>query len=136
MHAMDARTRLGDLQFAIMEVLWAGGEATVAEVHEALRGDRGLAPTTIATMLRKMEAKGVVDHREEGRTFVYRPLVERGDVRRSMVGDLTDMLFGGNAAELVSHLISDRDIDPEDLARLRRMIDQKEREQRAKGGER
>ena len=131
---MESRTRLGDLQFAIMQVLWEMGEATVAAVHAALRDERGLALTTIATMLRKMEQKGVVDHREDGRTFVYRPLVQPRDVRRSMVGDLTDMLFGGDAAELVSHLITDREIDPDDLARLRELIHRKEREQRSKGG--
>ena len=67
------RHALGDLQHAIMAILWARGEATAAEVYEALREDRGLAPTTIATMLRKMEDKGVVVHRAQGRQFVYRP---------------------------------------------------------------
>ena len=56
---MESRTRLGDLQFAIMQILWEKGEATVAAVHESLRDERGLALTTIATMLRKMEQKGV-----------------------------------------------------------------------------
>ena len=60
------RHTLGDLQHAIMAVLWERGEATAARVHEALREERGLAPTTIATMLRKMEDKGVVAHRAEG----------------------------------------------------------------------
>ena len=60
------RHTLGDLQHAIMGVLWERGEATTAEVHEALREERGLAPTTIATMLRKMEDKGVVAHRAAG----------------------------------------------------------------------
>ena len=66
---------LGDLQHAIMAVLWDRGEATVAEVHEALRQARGLAPTTVATMLRKMEDKGVVVHHAAGRQYVYRPAV-------------------------------------------------------------
>src|SRR4030042_858052 len=69
------RHTLGDLQHAIMAVLWERGEATAASVHEALREERGLAPTTIATMLRKMEDKGIVAHRAEGRQFVYRPTV-------------------------------------------------------------
>ena len=88
------RHTLGDLQHAIMGVLWERGEATTAEVHEALREERGLAPTTIATMLRKMEDKGVVAHRAFGRQFVYRPTVTEDLVRRSMVGELVERLFG------------------------------------------
>ena len=92
---------LGELQHAIMQVLWTRDEATVAEVHEALYDERGLAPTTIATMLRKMENKGVVSHRVEDRHFVYRPTVTEGEVRSSMVGELVDRLFAGDAAMII-----------------------------------
>ncbi len=64
---MGSKHSLGDLQLAIMRVLWTDGESTVADVHRELLDERGLAPTTIATMLRKMEDKGVVLHRREGR---------------------------------------------------------------------
>jgi len=77
------RTRtLGDLQLAIMRILWQRREATVAEVHRALFDERRLAPTTIATMLVKLEKKGVVTHRLEGRRYVYRPSVEEAEIRR------------------------------------------------------
>src|SRR5260370_8628255 len=88
--------RLGDLQLAILRVLWARGEASVAEVHEALEPERGLAPTTIATMLVKLEKKGVVEHHTEGRRFIYRPRVSESSVRRSMLADLTSHLFPGD----------------------------------------
>jgi predicted transcriptional regulator len=117
------RHTLGDLQHAIMTVLWDQGEATAAGVHEALQADRGLAPTTIATMLRKMEGKGVVTHRSEGRQFVYRPVVSREEVRQSMVGELVERLFGGDARALVAHLVSEHEIDGADLAELRRRLD-------------
>ncbi len=116
------RPTLGDLQHAIMAVLWKRGEATVAEVHEALLAERGLAPTTIATMLRKMEDKGVVAHRAEGRQFVYRPTVSEDLVRRSMVGELVERLFGGDAKALVVHLVSEHEIEPGELAELRRRV--------------
>ena len=67
METAETSHHLGDLQLAIMRVLWNHDEATVAEVHEALEPERGLALTTIATMLTKMEKKGVVEHRAEGR---------------------------------------------------------------------
>lgn len=113
---------LGELQHAIMRVLWARDEATVAEVHEALYDERGLAPTTIATMLRKMENKGVVAHRVEDRHFVYQTTVTEDAVRSSMVGDLLDRLFAGDPAALVSHLVADRDIDEEEIERLRTLL--------------
>jgi predicted transcriptional regulator len=117
-----ARPTLGDLQHAIMAVLWARGEATTAEVHEALRAERGLAFTTIATMLRKMEDKGVVAHRAEGRQFVYRPTVSEEQVRRSMVGELLERLFEGDPKALVAHLVSEHEIDAGELAALRRRL--------------
>jgi predicted transcriptional regulator len=116
------RQTLGDLQHAIMAVLWARGEATTADVHEALREERGLAFTTIATMLRKMEDKGVVAHRAEGRQFVYRPAVSEDQVRRSMVGELVARLFGGDPKALVAHLVSENEIDPGELESLRKRV--------------
>lgn len=127
---MPRTHHLGDLQLAIMRILWKRGEAPVADVHEALKRERGLALTTIATMLRKLEQKGVVDHRIDGRQFIYRPRIEQHAVRRSMVRELTDRLFGGDSTALVSHLLSEREIDPEELPRLRKLISRSEREQR------
>ncbi|HXY42033.1 MAG TPA: BlaI/MecI/CopY family transcriptional regulator [Vicinamibacteria bacterium] len=116
------RQSLGDLQHAIMAVLWERGDATTAEVHDALRGARGLALTTIATMLRKMEEKGVVAHRTNGRQFVYRATVSEDQVRRSMVGELVGRLFGGDPRALVAHLVSENEIDPGELDELRRQL--------------
>ena len=114
---------LGELQHAIMRLLWARDEATVAEVHEALFDERGLAPTTIATMLRKMEDKGVVAHRVEDRHFVYQATVTEDEVRSTMVGELLDRLFAGDPAALVSHLVADHDIDEEEIERLRALLE-------------
>lgn len=119
---METSHHLGDLQLAIMRVLWNRGQATVAEVHEALEPERGLALTTIATMLTKMEKKGVVDHHAEGRRFIYRPTVSESQVRRSMVADLTSQLFRGDVTALVNHLLSEHEIDDQELNQLRELI--------------
>ena len=118
-------TRLGDLQLAIMRVLWASGEASAAQVHRSLYPQRALALTTIATMLRKMETKGVVTHRREGRQFLYRPTIAEGEVHRSMVGDLVDRLFAGDALELVNHLLTEGDIDMGELEDLRKRLEER-----------
>ncbi|HRC85551.1 MAG TPA: BlaI/MecI/CopY family transcriptional regulator [Thermoanaerobaculia bacterium] len=115
---MSAPHRLGDLQLAILNILWESGEASAAEVHRLLEEERGLAPTTIATMLTKMESKGLVTHRSEGRRFIYRSAVSAGEVRKSMISALTARFFDGDPAALVSHLLSEYEIDPDELGRL------------------
>ncbi len=127
---MSKPSQLGDLQLAILRILWARGEATAGDVHAALQPERGLAPTTIATMLKKMEGRGLVTHRDEGRRFIYRPAVSEEGVTRAMVTDLTDRLFGGKVTELVNHLIVEHDIDRAELAELNRLIAQAERQSR------
>jgi len=122
---------LGDLQLAIMRVLWERGEASVADAHQALLAERGLAPTTIATMLVKMEKKGVVAHRREGRKFVYRPTISEVEATRSMVDELTERLFLGDPAALVSHLISEHELDPGDLVEMQQRISERESDEEA-----
>ena len=118
---MKGPRNLGDLQLAILRTLWDSGEAAVAEVHSAL-SDRGLALTTIATMLRKMEEKKLVKHRENGRQFLYRAVVDPDLVQRNMVGDLVSRLFDGDPLELVNHLLRAGEIDLDELEELRRRV--------------
>jgi len=125
---MSRTTQLGDLQLAIMRVLWERGEATVATVHADLMEERGLALTTIATMLSKMEKKGVVEHRAQGRQYIYSPTVSESEVQVSMVSELTSRLFAGDPAALVNHLLTAQEIDPEELAKISRLIADRARE--------
>ena len=118
--------RLGDLQLKIMKVLWRLGHVTVSEVHEQLSKEQ-LAYTTVATMLRKMEARGLVRHEEEERRFIYSAAVGEDEVTRSMAGDLLDRLFEGSLSTAVSHLLDTRDISHEELIRLEHLIQQRKR---------
>ena len=119
---------LSELQLAVMRVLWRKKKAAVAEVHEALEPERGLALTTVATVLTRLERAGLVAHKASGRHYLYRPLVSEEDVRRSMVSVLAERLFEGDVAALVSHLVNAREIRPGDLARVKQLIEAKERE--------
>ena len=119
--------RLGDLQLRIMKVLWASGEATVADVHKALGEAGGLAYTTIATMLRKMEARRLVKHRLAERSFVYRAAVEAEAVTRGMADHLLERLFEGSLADMVRHLLSNREVSPEELSKLEQLIAERKR---------
>src|SRR5436190_23102062 len=98
--------RLGDLQLQIMKVLWAKGEATVVDVYETLAEERELAYTTIATMLRKMEGRGLLKHQLDGRSFVYRAAIGAEAVTRGMADHLLDRLFEGSLPDLVHHLLN------------------------------
>ena len=125
---MNPPLELSELQLAVMRVLWQRKKAAVAEVQEALAPERDLALTTVATVLTRLEKAGLVAHRASGRHYLYRPLVSEEEVRRSMVSVLAERLFEGDVAALVSHLVNAREIKPGDLARVRQLIEGKERE--------
>ena len=98
-------TQLTDLQLAVVRALWTQGECMVLDVQQALLPERPLAQTTVATLLTRLEKRAVVSHRVEGRQFVYRALVTEPQVKVSMVGQLTEMLFAGYA---LGSLVLDR----------------------------
>ncbi|HAB18609.1 MAG TPA: BlaI/MecI/CopY family transcriptional regulator [Verrucomicrobiota bacterium] len=119
--------RLGELQLRILEVLWEKSETSVAQVHESLKPERDLAYTTVATMLRKMEARGLVRHREEGRAFLYRAAVQADAVTRSAGDHLVERLFEGSLASAVSHLLTTREVSRDELDQLEKLIKQAKR---------
>jgi predicted transcriptional regulator len=118
--------QLTDLQMAVMNVLWQQGEATVAQVHASLQEKRQLASTTVATVLSRLEKYGILTHHTEGRQYVYRPLVSRGEVRRSQLTKLIDRFFQGNPADLVYHLINESEVGDEDFERILALIESQE----------
>lgn len=113
---------LTDLQLAIVRILWTNGECTVVDVQEGLLPERPLAQTTVATLLTRLEKRGVVSHRTAGRQFIYRAEVSESEVRRGMVGELTNSLFAGRPTALISHLIEERDLGVAELHELKRLI--------------
>lgn len=113
---------LSELQIALMRVLWDRGETSTADVVAALAEKRGLAHTTIATLLTRLEKRDVVIQRRDGRQLFYRAAVAEADVRRSMVADLIGSLFAGDANELLAHLVEEAEIGPGDLARIRQRL--------------
>ncbi|HUM11608.1 MAG TPA: BlaI/MecI/CopY family transcriptional regulator [Myxococcaceae bacterium] len=131
---MPDSTQLTDLQIALLRVLWDRREATVVEIAEALRPARDLAPTTIATLLSRLEKRGVVSHTAQGRQYVYRARVSEGEVRRSMVSGLTNLMFGGDVAALMSHLLDVGSVRPGDLEKVRALIAEAEGRKGKRGG--
>ncbi|MEO5800531.1 MAG: BlaI/MecI/CopY family transcriptional regulator [Gemmatimonadales bacterium] len=124
---MTERHQLTDLQIAILRLLWTRGELTVIDIWEALHAERGLAQTTVATLLSRLQRRGVLARRINDRQYLYRSLVTEADVQVSMVEELTERLFNGDVPALVSHLLKAQDMSPGDLDRVRRMIDEVDR---------
>jgi predicted transcriptional regulator len=113
---------LSELQIALMRVLWRRGETSTADVATELAAERGLKHTTIATLLTRLEKRGVVAQRREGRQLLYSALVGEAQVRRSMVADLIGALFDGDPRELVAHLVEESEIAPGDIAKVRKRM--------------
>lgn len=116
--------RLSGLQLAVIRVLWRLKRATVADVQVELESDRPLAYSTLATILKRLEDKGVVRHAVDGRTFIYEPLVAADQVGYSVVSDLVEKVFAGRPSELVSHLLESHEVKADELARIKAMIDE------------
>src|SRR5262245_53323956 len=125
---MSERHQLTELQLAILRVIWNKGEATVQEIWENLHAERGLAQTTVATMLSRLERRGVVTRRAQARQYHYKAAVTEQEVQHSMVGELTERLFDGDVTALVQHLLSGEEISPGDIAKIRDMIERVETE--------
>ena len=112
-----------------MRALWELGEGTVADVQAALAaGDQQLAPTTVATVLGRLEKKGLVKHRTQGRQYVYRALISEQEVQSSVLSRVTATLFGGDVTALVSQLLDDGEVSDDDLAQVRKMLRARGRE--------
>jgi predicted transcriptional regulator len=110
-----------DRELDVMAVLWRKGSGTVAEVRDAL--DEDFAYTTVLTVLRTLEEKGFITHLAEGRTHRYLPAVTPDLAGQSALSRVVDKIFGGSPELLLTHLVSDKNLDTDDLRRLRKLLD-------------
>ncbi len=112
----------------IMSILWRHESGSVTEVREAL-GDT-VAYTTVLKILQILEEKGAVRHEAEGRAYRYFPLVESGEAGGTALGKILEKIFGGSAELLLARLVSDQEIPAEELARMRRLLQEMEGEEK------
>jgi predicted transcriptional regulator len=106
-----------------METLWDRGPSTVSDVQAALVDP--LAYTTVLTILRTLEEKGYVGHDSVGRAHRYKPLIERDVAQRSALEALSEKLFNGSAELVVTRLVADAKLTPQQIERIRRLIDER-----------
>ena len=122
--------KLGRIELEIMHVVWDKGRATVQEVKDALSVTHPAAYSTFLTMMRTLEKKGILEHEmhEDGKTYVYKPLVSKEEVSRGMFRDMYHRLFLGSSEELedaIDALFRREEITPEEIQRLRKLIAEK-----------
>lgn len=109
-------------ELQILKVLWDRGEATVRDVYLALRDELPIVQNTVQAFLRLMEEKGLVTHRTEGRSFVYRPTNSHERTKKSLLSGLLDSVFDGALDQLVASAFAAKRPTREELARLRQLL--------------
>ena len=118
----NSEIRLGRLELQIMNVVWEKGKATVHDVKDVLGEGRKPAYSTILTMMRKLEAKGYLEHDVDDRTYVYRPIVSQEAARRGILGDIVERLFEGSPSLLLNSLVEQNRMSEKELKKIQELI--------------
>ncbi|CAM2009120.1 BlaI/MecI/CopY family transcriptional regulator [Acanthopleuribacter pedis] len=113
------------LETQILGLLWREGPLTARQVLEQLPDGKSRAYTSVLSTMQVMEKKGLLDHQRQGKTHVYRPLVEKEEVLRPVWRDLLRNFFSGRPAAAMQHLINESEVDAAELDEIRALLDQK-----------
>jgi predicted transcriptional regulator len=119
---------LGDLQRAVIEVVWELGEASVHQVRKQLGRKKKLAYTTVLTAMQKLEKAGWLHHRAEGKVYVYAPTRSREEAGANSVRQFLERMFDGDALLMFQHLMRTSKLSDQELQELRKMVDEKRKE--------
>ena len=125
---------LSPAQREIMEVVWERGEVTAKEVLHVLLRTRTVARNTVRTLLERMEDKGWLKHRAEGRTFLYTAARPRHDTVGQKIREIVETVCGGSPEALVTALLDYRGLRPDELQRIRQLLDEAHARKGKKGG--
>ena len=123
---MPPRPSLSKAELEIARIVWNLKNAGVRQVFESLPAGRNIDFTTVQTYLRRLEDKGYLHARLEGRNRVYSPKVRAQTVIRETVGEMVDLLFGGETMPLMKHLVEERKFSADEIDQLRQLLDQRE----------
>ncbi len=123
---MPPRPGLSKAELEIARIVWELKDASVRQVFDALPPGRDIDFTTVQTYLRRLEEKGYLNVRLEGRNRMYSPKVRAQTVIRETVGEMVDLLFGGDSMPLVRHLVEDSKLSSQDIEQLRQLLNRLE----------
>lgn len=113
---------LTEAELRLMKILWRRGESAVTDLVSAIPDAEALAYNSVLTTIRILEQKGYVDHRQEGRAFVYRAVVAEQEASRTEVKHMLSRFFGNSREQLLLSLLGDGDISRDELERLKAAI--------------
>lgn len=113
---------LTEAELKLMKLLWQRGESAVSDLVAAIPSEEALAYNSVLTTLRILEQKGYVDHRQEGRAFIYAPAVAEREASRSEIRHVLSRFFGNSREQLVLSLLGDDEVSPEEIARMKQAI--------------
>jgi len=119
------RPAMSPAETEALRLVWECEKATVQQVYDALPANRKVTYVTVATLLRRLEEKGYLKHRVQGKAFLYMPAVKKEEVISRTIGDLVQRLFGGNPVPLMQHLALHNEISDADIERLRELAKKK-----------
>jgi predicted transcriptional regulator len=119
---------LTEVELEFMTALWGLGQGSVRDVLEALAADRNLAYTSAATILRILDEKGFVNSEKEGKTLIYKPVLEKNTYQMRSLQDLSAKLFDNTPASLVARLVDDDGLSQESLEEIRALLDRRLRD--------
>ncbi len=122
------RAKLGQVQLRIMQLLWKLKRASARELTDELNKTEPIAHSTVQTLLRQLEAKGSVNHEQDGRTFYFFPVVKEDKVKKSAARELIQGAFEGSVGGLVSYLLENEKVSADELAEIRKLIDKKRKQ--------
>ncbi len=115
------KKRLGKLELQVMKLIWDSGKATVRDIWEKLYPEKGLAYTTVATVMRKLEEKRFVKHGEKGRTYVYYPITDQDRLSQGVLREVIESFFDGSVAKLITTLMRTERLTEKDIDQIRQM---------------
>lgn len=122
-----------DAELDVLNVLWHKGPSTVRDVHDSLTSAKDIRYTTTLKTLQVMAGKGLVDRDESSKAHIYRAAVGQEETQKSLVGDLVEKAFGGSAAGLMAGALSAKKASAEELAEMRRLLEEAEKQGQVSG---
>ena len=121
---MSKKLEFGKVQTKIMQVLWEKKRATAREITEALNKEKFIAHSTVYTLMCALEKKGAIAHDVDDRTYIFYPLVQNEKFVNNTMRDLIDRVFAGSAGGVVSYLLKNQFITPDEVKKISEMIEQ------------
>ena len=114
--------RISDAEAAVMTILWVKSPLTAQDIIGSLSAERGWSANTVKTLLARLVGKKAVAYEEDGRRYLYRPLLTHDDYASSESRRLIDRIFGGRLTPLVAHLADRNALTPEDIAEIEAIL--------------